>query len=105
MHMHKRHFFLHTSMKSAAGLVLHESSIRLQKNQSILESSNFCLTTSRPVLVDLWLGNALVLNLLEVLGNCGKLDLNVLLAAMEFSVGICLWCLWRSWRCIELLVC
>ena len=44
------------------------------KSAAGLESGNFCLTTSHPVLVGLWLGNALVLNLLEVLGNCGKLD-------------------------------
>ena len=44
--------------------------------------------TSHPVLVGLWLGNALVLNLLEVLGNCGKLDLNILLVGSEFSVGL-----------------
>ena len=39
---------------------------------------NFCFATSNPVLVGLWLGNALVLNLLEKLGNCGKLDRNTL---------------------------
>ena len=61
---------------------------KLQKSQSLFESSNFCLATSLPVLVGRWLGNALVLNLLEKLGNCGKLDLNNLLAGIEFSVGL-----------------
>ena len=51
---------------------------KLQKSQSLLESGNFCLATSLPVLVGLWLGNALVPNLLEKLGNCGNLDLNTL---------------------------
>ena len=57
-------------------------------HQHLLESSNFCLTTSLPVLVGLWLGDALVLHLLEILGNCGKLDLNILFVGSEFSFGL-----------------
>merc|ERR1719456_1830333 len=71
-----------------AAALLDEGSLVLQDSQSLLEPGNFCLAASLPVLVGLWLGNALVLNFLEVLVDCGELGLNILLVGGQFGVGL-----------------
>merc|ERR1719230_1794241 len=71
-----------------AAALLDEGSLILQDGQSLLEPGNFCLAASLPVLVGLRLGNALVLNLLEVLVDCSELGLNVLLVGGQFGVGL-----------------
>merc|ERR1719230_965886 len=71
-----------------AAALLDEGSLILQDGQSLLEPGNFCLAASLPVLVSLWLGNALVLDLLEVLVDRGELGLHVLLVGGQFGIGL-----------------
>merc|ERR1719456_1458275 len=71
-----------------AAALLDEGSLIFQDGQSLLEPGNFCLAASLPVLASLWLGNALVLNFLEVLVDCSELGLDVFLVRSQFGVGL-----------------
>merc|ERR1719230_770641 len=71
-----------------AAALLDEGSLIFQDGQCVLEPGNLSLAASLPVFVGLWLGDALVLNLLEVLVDCGELSLNVLLVGGQFSIGL-----------------
>merc|ERR1719375_2829755 len=64
---------------------LQEGSFVVEDGLSLLESCNLSLTAGSALLVGLWLGNALILNLLQVLHDCSKLSLHAILVRGELS--------------------
>merc|ERR1719329_2041855 len=64
------------------------SGLLVEDLESLLEASNLGFTAGLSLFVGLWLGNALLLNLLEVLQDCRELGLNTLLVGAELGDGL-----------------
>merc|ERR1719503_227343 len=69
-------------------LLLDEGSFTLEHRECLFEASDFSLSACFAVLICLRLGNALILNFLEVLVHGRQLHFNILLVRGEFSIGL-----------------
>merc|ERR1740117_897342 len=70
------------------GALLDESHLVLEHRQSLLEPGDLGLTPCLPVGISLRLGNALLLNLAEVLVHGRQFGLNIALVRAELGIGL-----------------